>query len=312
MSSRDRLSRLTADLMGAAADGPLEPPGHDQTVSTRTPAPEVETRFPAVLPRPAGKKTGPGEQLAFRGQILAAEGETLRLKQQLERYQDSLPTRKLDPTTVKPSRWANRHDAAFTTPEFIRFKADIEHASGNVQPILVRPVESSDQLYEILFGHRRHRACLELGLPVFAAIWTEPMSEAELFAAMDRENRERADLSAWEQGTMYQRALEEQMFPSQRRLAESLGVSHTSVRKALNVAELPDPIVQCFRSPLESSTSATRRKSTRPFKPIVRVCLDELKSSASQKDFQLLPWWPRLSGSNAVVPTHSGRFAPVT
>ena len=68
---------------------------------------------------------------------------------------------------------------------------------------------------------------------------------------MDRENRERADLSAWEQGTMYARALEEGMFPSQRRLAEALGVSHTWVRKALAVAELPDPLLQCFRSPIE-------------------------------------------------------------
>jgi ParB family chromosome partitioning protein len=105
--------------------------------------------------------------------------------------------------------------------------------------------------YEIVFGHRRHRACLELGLPVLAAISTAPMSDLELFAAMDRENRERADLSAWEQGMMYRKALDEQMFPSQRRLAESLGVSHTWVRKAISVAEIPDPVVQCFRSPLE-------------------------------------------------------------
>ena len=105
--------------------------------------------------------------------------------------------------------------------------------------------------YELVFGHRRHRACLELGLPVLAAIWTTPMSDTELFAAMDRENRERADLSAWEQGSMYRKALEEQMFPSQRRLAEALGVSHTWVRKAIAVAEIPDAVVQCFRSPLD-------------------------------------------------------------
>jgi hypothetical protein len=29
--------------------------------------------------------------------------------------------------------------------------------------------------YEIVFGHRRHRACLELGLPVLAVLATAPM-----------------------------------------------------------------------------------------------------------------------------------------
>jgi ParB family chromosome partitioning protein len=130
-------------------------------------------------------------------------------------------------------------------------RADIEHAGGNVQPILVRPLEGQNGSYEIVFGHRRHQACKELGLPVLSAIWTEPLTDSELFAAMDRENRERADLSPYEQGLMYHKALEESLYPSQRRLAESLGVSHTWVRKALVVAELPQPIIECFRNPLE-------------------------------------------------------------
>lgn len=272
MSTRDRLSRLTADLVVPPAPATAPAPAavvaeqrdtagqgalQELPASTGQPPPQppgstgVETRFPGVSPRQPGRKTGPGEMLAFRGQMLAAEGEVARLRDALQQFDGSLPTKKLDPQTVVPSRWANRHDASFATADFIRFKADIEHAGGNVQPIVVRPLNAEATAYEIVFGHRRHRACLELGLPVLAAIWTAPMSDLELFAAMDRENRERADLSAWEQGTMYRKALDEQMFPSQRRLAESLGVSHTWVRKAIAVAEIPDPVVQCFRSPLE-------------------------------------------------------------
>lgn len=257
MSTRDRLSRLTADLLtpmpqlGQEADAPRP---SEVAADAAAPAPSqagVETRFPGVTSRQPGRKTGPGEMLAFRGQMLAAEGEVTRLREALQQFDDSLPTKKLDPKTLVPSRWSNRHEASYATADFIRFKADIEHAGGNVQPILVRPGPAETQSYEIVFGHRRHRACLELGLPVLAAIWTAPMSDLELFAAMDRENRERADLSAWEQGAMYRKALDEQMFPSQRRLAESLGVSHTWVRKAIAVAEIPEPVVQCFRSPLE-------------------------------------------------------------
>ena len=68
---------------------------------------------------------------------------------------------------------------------------------------------------------------------------------------MDRENRERADLSPFEQGTMYRRALDEKLYPSNRRLAEALGVSHTWVANVLLVADLPAPVVECFRSPLD-------------------------------------------------------------
>lgn len=256
MSTRDRLSRLTADLVNAvanpavpASDAPSTPPPPAASEGGAR-SPQVETEFPPVVPRP-GRRTGPGELLAFRGQVLAAEGEVARLRERLQEYQGALPTRKLDPKAVRPSRWANRHEASFTTSDFVRFKADIEHAGGNVQPILVQPVEGETGVYEIVFGHRRHRACLELGLPVLASISPERLPDLELFAAMERENRERKDLSPWEQGMMYRKALDEQMFPSQRRLAEALGVSHTWVRKALTVAELPDVIVQCFRTPLE-------------------------------------------------------------
>jgi ParB family chromosome partitioning protein len=68
---------------------------------------------------------------------------------------------------------------------------------------------------------------------------------------MDRENRERADLSPFEQGTMYRRALDEKLYPSNRRLAEALGVSHTWVANVLLVADLPAPVIECFRSPLD-------------------------------------------------------------
>lgn len=258
MSTRDRLSRLTADLLAPQEKTPNQadqtapvPDAADGSSAQGAEREAVETRFPGVTPRQAGRKTGPGEMLAFRGQMLAAEGEVARLRDALRLFDGSLPTKKLDPKQVVPSRWSNRHEASFATADFIRFKADIEHAGGNVQPILVRPIEGDSSKHEIVFGHRRHRACLELGLPVLAAISTAPMSDLDLFAAMDRENRERADLSAWEQGAMYRKALEEQMFPSQRRLAEALGLSHTWVRKAITVAELPESVVQCFRSPLE-------------------------------------------------------------
>ena len=189
--------------------------------------------------------------LAFRGQMLNLESETQKLRDQLQDYIGSLPTRKLDPATIESSRWSNRHPDAFKNAEFARLKEDLAAAGGNVQAILVRPLSGSPGKYEVVFGHRRHRGCLELGLPVLSTIETGGLSDIELFAAMDRENRERADLSPYEQGVMYRKALDESMFPSARRLAENLGVTHTWVNKALKVADLPEAVLACFRSPIE-------------------------------------------------------------
>ena len=254
-STRKRLEALTAGLMlpEAGKDQALERPSQPVVDGPPSAATGVETRFPPAVGGSLTARTGPGQMLAFRGQIQQVEGEMAALREKLSQYEGSLPTRKLDPATIRPSRWANRHVDSFSTSAFAGLKADIEQAGGNVQPILVRPVKDEPGQFEIVFGHRRHRASLELGIPVLASIWVDELGDAALFAAMDRENRERADLSSYEQGLMYQRALEEQLFPTQRQLAEALGVSHTWVRKALMVAQLPSAVIECFRSPLEIS-----------------------------------------------------------
>ncbi len=164
----------------------------------------------------------------------------------------SAQTMRLDPNCIVASNWANRHPDAFRNSEFERLKQDIAQSGGNVQAILVRPLVSGRSgKYEIVFGHRRHRACAELGLSVLATIEDKRVDDAELFALMDRENRQRADLSPYEQGLMYRRALDAGLFASNRRLADALGVSHTWVANALRVADLPAAVLDCFRTPLE-------------------------------------------------------------
>ena len=254
MSTKSKLLAMTENLQ-------LPPePGQPALASTASamPAPPAvladtagqAPRFPPVVPG-TGARTGPGQMLQFRGQMLAVEGELDALRAQLQAHDGAKPTRNLDPQRVRPSRWANRHPDAFTGPAFMRLKHDIELAGGNVQPIAVRPLNSEPGHYEIVFGHRRHRACSDLGLPVLATIDTAALSDLDLFSAMDRENRERADLSAYEQGAMYRRALDEKLYPSNRRLAEALGVSHTWVANVLQVADLPAPVLDCFGSRLE-------------------------------------------------------------
>jgi len=267
MSTKSKLLAMTEGLQ-LPPDTPPEAP----TIPTHAPAPTgasgapVGPTFPGVA-LGATARTAPGQMAQFRGQMLAAEGELNKLRDQLRQHDGALPTRRLDPTTVVPSAWSNRHPDAFQTPEFQSLKQDIALAGGNVQAISVRPLADTPDRYEILFGHRRHRACLELGLPVLATIDNGAIGDLELFTAMDRENRERADLSPYEQGHMYRKALDAGLFPSNRRLAEALGVSHTWVNKVLMVADLPPAVLECFESPIvvqHKHEGVDRRYPARP------------------------------------------------
>jgi len=159
--------------------------------------------------------------------------------------------RLIDPKIIRRSRWANRMEQSFADTAFEALKDEISSSGGNVQAIKIRPLAKPEEgfEYEIVFGHRRHQACMELGIDVLAFV-ADNMSDADLFQEMDRENRQRADLKPYEQGVMYNRALEEGLFPSQRKLAEALGVDLTNVGKYLKLARLPQLILAAFESPL--------------------------------------------------------------
>ena len=210
----------------------------------------------ASAAEPPKAKTAPGTMMGFLTAQSGAVQEAEALKARVKSLEEEGPLRKLDPSSIRPSKWANRHDASFLTAEFQELKAEIASAGGNVQPIKVRPAAvlngstpSAGPSFELIFGHRRHRACAELGIPVLAAI--EEASDVSLFEQMERENRGRKNLSAWEQGTMYRRALDDGLYGSLRRLAEGLGVDVSLVSKSVSLARLPEAVVAAFQSPLD-------------------------------------------------------------
>ena len=194
-------------------------------------------------------KTAPGTMLGFMSAQSTAVQEVEHLKGRLQEFDGAVPVRALDPLKVVPSKWANRHPASFEDADFAALKDEIQQAGGNVQPIKVRPAGDGEERFEIVFGHRRHRACLELGLRVNAMI--EAVSELELFEQMERENRGRKNLSAWEQGCMYRQAIDLGMFASQRKLSEKLGIDLSMVSKSIALARLPVQVIAAFASPLE-------------------------------------------------------------
>jgi ParB family transcriptional regulator, chromosome partitioning protein len=226
----------------------------------QTPSPATKEPVAALPARESVKPfTGAG---AFMNSITGKDEVAKELADSIAKLEDANKeiakfagatlVRKLDPNLVKRSQWANRNEAEFSTAEFEELKADIAAADGNVQPIKVRVagVFDSQTHYEIVFGHRRHQACLILGIRVNAVI-QESMTDLELFEEMDRENRARKSLSAWEQGRMYQDALTKGLYPSLRKLAESLNVNVADASRSVDLAKLPKVVVDAFATPLD-------------------------------------------------------------
>jgi ParB family transcriptional regulator, chromosome partitioning protein len=227
--------------------------------------------MPVAPPNPeaAKPKTAPGAMMAMandqrsellrendvlRGQAAKAtelEGRLVDAVAELQTWEGAKPTRLLDATAIKRSDYANRHASSFQSPAFESLKHEIKEAGGNIQPIKVRAIASPGEgpEYEIVFGHRRHEACLQLGLPVL--VFVDNLDDRALFEEMERENRERADLSAWEQGVMYARALDRGLYPSMRQMAAAIGVDPTNLSKALVLARLPEAVLKAFASPLD-------------------------------------------------------------
>jgi ParB family transcriptional regulator, chromosome partitioning protein len=213
-------------------------------------------------------KTAPGAMMAHANDArseLLRENEELRVRaarvneleselaeavDDLRSWDGAKPARLLDPGEIGRSRYANRHESSFLGADFERLKREIMEAGGNVQPIKVRPTKAGEGVaYEIVFGHRRHEACRQLGLPVLAVV--DNLDDRTLFVEMDRENRERADLSPWEQGVMYLKALDQGLFGSNRQLATALGIDPSNLGKSLALARLPEPVVGAFATPLD-------------------------------------------------------------
>jgi len=194
-------------------------------------------------------RTGPGQMLMVNTLMKESNEKVALLEQRLKEFDGVLPVRLIQADKIVASKWANRINESFTSTDFLSLKEEIAQSKGNVQPIKVRPMLGSADCYEIVFGHRRHRACLDLGLPVLALV--EEVSDQELFKEMDRENRDRLDLSPWEQGRMYRKALSEGLFASLGDLSKEVGIDKGNLSKALRLAELPDDVVKAFPSPLD-------------------------------------------------------------
>jgi ParB family chromosome partitioning protein len=117
-------------------------------------------------------------------------------------------------------------------------------AKGQQLPAIVRELhDDSEYIYEVVCGARRHWVAAFLGIDYFIEV--RQMTDEEAFLLADSENRAREDISDYERGIDYSRALA-RYYKSVRQMAAALDVSDTWLGKFLALAKLPDEILEAY------------------------------------------------------------------
>ena len=125
-------------------------------------------------------------------------------------------------------------------PESLSSLADSIAANGLIQPIIVRPSESS-ALYSIVAGERRWRAARMAGLSeVPVVIIDADDRKAAEYALV--ENIQREDLNPSEEAEGLKSLIEDYNL-TQEQAAKRVGKSRAAIANALRLLELPDEVI---------------------------------------------------------------------
>ena len=148
----------------------------------------------------------------------------------------------LDPKECEPWKYANRQkDELGDIDELI----ESIRANKQLQPALIRvhPAPHDGIKYEVIFGRRRHIACLKLGVPFLAILKNIPNVQ-DAIAAQDAENKLRNDVSNYSNALLYKRLLSDGVFKMEKELASKLRLSASTLNDLMAYSKIPDDIVQ--------------------------------------------------------------------
>lgn len=147
----------------------------------------------------------------------------------------------VDPTICEPWKYANRQENEL---------GDIDNLVESIkqqqqlQPVLIRkhPAPHDNIKYEIIFGRRRHLACLKLNKPLLAICKDIP-SEQDAIASQDAENKLRNDVSDYSNAVLYKRLIEDGIFKNEKDLSIKLNISSSTLSDLMAYNRLPKELI---------------------------------------------------------------------
>ena len=144
---------------------------------------------------------------------------------------------------LKASRFNPRRN--FSDEQIEELAASIRER-GLVQPLVVRPLQSDREEYEIVAGERRWRAAQRANLhevPVVVRL----LSDKEAIEIAIIENVQREDLNAVEEAEGYKLLMDGHDY-TQEDLAKVIGKSRSHLANTLRLLRLPDSVQMMLRS----------------------------------------------------------------
>ena len=174
----------------------------------------------------------------------------------------------IDPARCRMWERHNR-EYALLTEDNCRDLIDGIRAQGRQEfPAIVRPVDDADFDFEVICGARRHFAVGWLRANNYTQfkylVEARDLSDEEAFRLADIENRDREDISDYERAIDYADAVERYYGGKQKAMADRLEVSQPWLSRYLQLAKLPQAIVDAFPNVRE-----LRERNARELKPLL-------------------------------------------
>jgi len=126
----------------------------------------------------------------------------------------------------------------------------IKEENGNREPVVIRRTQDGEKPYELIVGTRRHfsvawlRANNHAQIDLIARI--ETLDDEGAFRLADIENREREGVSDVERARNYQHAVDAYYGGVRAHMAERLAIGKQNLHNLLQLAELPQEVVDAF------------------------------------------------------------------
>lgn len=186
----------------------------------------------------------------LRAELAASREQVDALTREVGDLRAAPAERKIPARLIRHGKFRDRHELGFEDAKFEELKASIKSKGGNKQSVLVRPLPKPDadgREYEVVWGHRRHWACFELGLDVNVIV--RELSDREAVELMTIENKFREDLSQYELARRYKIWLDEGLYESQQAIAEREGLNQATISRIMTINELPEELVDRVDDP---------------------------------------------------------------
>lgn len=165
---------------------------------------------------------------------------------------------RMNPELIAPSAWCQPDECEYHDSKFESLRKSMTDWGGNLQPIKIRTIREikpggdmdvtprTTTSIEIVYGHARLQACLELGVPVL--VLSEELSDVEALQEYTVEVRGDGRWRPWRLGRLFHFAMNSGMFPTLRRAANTLFVPVSEAALALEMGRLPDSIRRAYRN----------------------------------------------------------------